>query len=352
MRSNRQIQRFRSPDIQRRRIIGVRLNIIYYNNMFYGLLIVFCYFVSDFQQQSFRMAAGGEISPLLLLFRDLSGSCENVFNLLTLVKFIKVFQVIIRENLLKKLYETKGSDSIPCQDEKDIALLILRGRFPQLASSKDTNPWKDTNPRKSETISFKSQLMDHVAMEGPSNRDSSKIEDKPVSAANDNDKPIVQPIVGQFEVEAQNGGKPPPKLTKLSSKETSHSDIVTEKSKQEEVKETKGETLKDWELLEMPKPFSCTHCDHKTFNSINMRRHLNSDHSIFQCEICPFETKKTGQLKAHRNSTHMSALFKCHRCNYEATKKEMLESHIVSKHKTKETFNWKGVEKIKRTSLR
>ena len=122
--------------------------------------------------------------------------------------------------------------------------------------------------------------------------------------------------------------------------------------KQEEVKETKGETLKDWELLEMPKPFSCTHCDHKTFNSINMRRHLHSDHSIFQCEICPFETKKTGQLKAHRNSTHMSALFKCHRCNYEATKKEILESHIVSKHKTKETFNWKGVEKIKRTSLR
>ena len=117
---------------------------------------------------------------------------------------------------------------------------------------------------------------------------------------------------------------------------------------------TKGEALKDWELLEMPKPFCCAHCDHQTFNSTNMRRHLSACHSIFQCEMCPYETKRTGQLEVHLESAHKEIFtwFKCDQCTFAVTQKKKLESHVAVEHKRKEVSvkeptDWEGVEKIK-----
>ena len=235
------------------------------------------------------------------------------------------------------------------QEEKGFAILILRESFPLLAAGKQTNL---NNKDKNQPI------MDHLPTTRQVEKELNQIENNPHINAyvNYGARPSKADTLekGEF-VEPKDGRGSPPKLIKLSSGINFH--IGKERSKNEmsgkhlEPEEkpcnagTKGEALKDWELLEMPKPFCCAHCDHQTFNSTNMRRHLNSYHSIFQCEMCPYETKRTGHLRVHLESAHKEIFmwFKCDECNYTVTQKEKLESHVAVEHKAKEAKkpnNW------------
>ena len=70
--------------------------------------------------------------------------------------------------------------------------------------------------------------------------------------------------------------------------------------------------------------------------------------------MCPYETKRTGQLEVHLESAHKEIFtwFKCDQCTFAVTQKKKLESHVAVEHKRKEVSvkeptDWEGVEKIK-----
>ena len=256
------------------------------------------------------------------------------------------------------------------QEERDFAILILRERFPLLARegfpllAAGKQAGKQTNLNNKE----KKQPMEQVPNTGLVEKEPNEIENNPHINANDNNGARASKA-DNLEKEdfdrLKNGTESPPKLIKLSSginfhigneqSKTEMSENLLEPEEKQRAAGTQGEALKDWELLEMPKPFCCAHCDHQTFNSTNMRRHLNSYHSIFQCEMCPYETKRTGHLRVHLESAHREVFmwFKCDKCKYTVTQKDKLESHVAVEHKAKEVFvkepiNWEGVEKIRR----
>ena len=195
-----------------------------------------------------------------------------------------------------------------------------------------------------------------VIITGFTEKEPNKIESKSPNNANDSNGKADEVEKGDGH---QDGSGSPPKQIKLSSGVNFHigneqtRNKISENPVEPEEKQcsgSRGEVLKDWELLEMPKPFCCAHCEHQTFNSANIRRHLSAHHSIFQCEMCPYETKRTGHLKVHMESAHQEIFtwFKCDQCNFTVTQKKKLESHVAVEHKTKEEpTDWEGVEKIK-----
>ena len=229
-------------------------------------------------------------------------------------------------------------------------MLILRGRFPLLAPvvvDKQTNVDK-----------VKNQAMGHQVT--ITDKEPNKMEINPLINANGGKPSEADTLEKRDFGHLQDGSRSPPTLSsginfrigKEQPKNEISENLVEPKERQ--CSGTKSEVLKDWELLEIPNPFCCAHCDHQTFNSTNMRRHLSACHSIFQCEMCPYETKRTGHLEVHLESAHKEIFtwFKCDQCTFAVTQKKKLESHVAVEHirkevSVKEPTDWEGVEKIK-----
>lgn len=75
--------------------------------------------------------------------------------------------------------------------------------------------------------------------------------------------------------------------------------------------------------------FKCSLCDFRTFDSIEIRNHISTEHSrstvVFQCNICLITTATEEKLKKHNTEEHS---FTCAICSKKFLRKKALEMHM------------------------
>ena len=60
--------------------------------------------------------------------------------------------------------------------------------------------------------------------------------------------------------------------------------------------------------------------------------HTKSRDGVYYCDMCSYETKKTGNLKTHRQAKHLGVRLSCNSCTGEFYDKSTLQRHVLSKH--------------------
>uniref|UniRef100_A0A3Q3XGL1 C2H2-type domain-containing protein n=1 Tax=Mola mola TaxID=94237 RepID=A0A3Q3XGL1_MOLML len=86
------------------------------------------------------------------------------------------------------------------------------------------------------------------------------------------------------------------------------------------------------------KTHHCAHCDHKSSNSSDLKRHIISVHTKdypHKCAICGKGFHRPSELKKHSVSHRTKKLHQCRHCNYKIADPFVLSRHILSVH-TKE----------------
>uniref|UniRef100_G3QBT0 C2H2-type domain-containing protein n=1 Tax=Gasterosteus aculeatus TaxID=69293 RepID=G3QBT0_GASAC len=82
----------------------------------------------------------------------------------------------------------------------------------------------------------------------------------------------------------------------------------------------------------------CAHCDHKSSNSSDLKRHIISVHTKdypHKCAICGKGFHRPSELKKHSVSHRTKKLHQCRHCNFKIADPFILSRHILSVH-TKE----------------
>ncbi|KAM6907690.1 zinc finger Y-chromosomal protein isoform 2-T2 [Xenentodon cancila] len=82
----------------------------------------------------------------------------------------------------------------------------------------------------------------------------------------------------------------------------------------------------------------CTHCDHKSSNSSDLKRHIISVHTKdypHKCAVCGKGFHRPSELKKHSLSHRTKKLHQCRHCNFKIADPFVLSRHILSVH-TKE----------------
>uniref|UniRef100_H3CXD4 C2H2-type domain-containing protein n=1 Tax=Tetraodon nigroviridis TaxID=99883 RepID=H3CXD4_TETNG len=82
----------------------------------------------------------------------------------------------------------------------------------------------------------------------------------------------------------------------------------------------------------------CAHCDHKSSNSSDLKRHIISVHTKdypHKCAVCGKGFHRPSELKKHSVSHRTKKLHQCRHCNYKNADPFVLSRHILSVH-TKE----------------
>ncbi|XP_030624043.1 zinc finger Y-chromosomal protein 1 [Chanos chanos] len=102
---------------------------------------------------------------------------------------------------------------------------------------------------------------------------------------------------------------------------------------------------------EEAKTHQCTHCDHRSSNSSDLKRHIISVHTKdypHKCAVCGKGFHRPSELKKHSASHKAKKLHQCRHCNFKIADPFVLSRHILSVHtKDKQAFPDKGG--VKRT---
>ncbi|GFS15979.1 zinc finger protein 729 [Elysia marginata] len=90
-------------------------------------------------------------------------------------------------------------------------------------------------------------------------------------------------------------------------------------------------------------PYSCKHCKAKFSNAHSLRAHIRSLHEtdFFYCDLCPFSTKISANLKKHKLSRHPleeDFKFQCPDCPKKFALKRNLKSHQQAKHTAQKKY--------------
>ena len=60
--------------------------------------------------------------------------------------------------------------------------------------------------------------------------------------------------------------------------------------------------------------------------------HTKSRDGVYSCDMCEYKTKRTYNLKTHRQGKHLGVRLSCNRCTSEFYDKSTLTKHVLSKH--------------------
>ncbi|XP_056140494.1 zinc finger Y-chromosomal protein 1 isoform X2 [Lampris incognitus] len=99
------------------------------------------------------------------------------------------------------------------------------------------------------------------------------------------------------------------------------------------------------------KTHHCAHCDHKSSNSSDLKRHIISVHTKdypHKCAVCGKGFHRPSELKKHSASHRTKKLHQCRHCNFKIADPFVLSRHILSVH-TKEQQAAPEKSEVKRT---
>ncbi|MEQ2266635.1 zinc finger Y-chromosomal protein 1 isoform X1 [Girardinichthys multiradiatus] len=99
------------------------------------------------------------------------------------------------------------------------------------------------------------------------------------------------------------------------------------------------------------KTHHCAHCDHKSSNSSDLKRHIISVHTKdypHKCAVCRKGFHRPSELKKHSVSHRTKKVHQCRHCNFKIADPFILSRHILSVH-TKEQQASPEKSEVKRT---
>uniref|UniRef100_A0A8C2C4F8 C2H2-type domain-containing protein n=1 Tax=Cyprinus carpio TaxID=7962 RepID=A0A8C2C4F8_CYPCA len=88
----------------------------------------------------------------------------------------------------------------------------------------------------------------------------------------------------------------------------------------------------------------CSHCDHRSSNSSDLKRHVISVHTKdypHKCGVCGKGFHRPSELKKHSASHKAKKLHQCRHCNFKIADPFVLSRHILSVHTKEQQHDWK-----------
>jgi len=252
--------------------------------------------------RALAMAAAG--SPqLLLLFKDLTGSCEQLFQLLS-------------------------------EQDKDIALLILRGRFTQLYTEKEVKGrCKKLATPKSKAICSTIKGKDYE-IEPKETNERLLTED-----LNEAKKPEERTTYGSQTLEEATVVERKLKLYEsVENLVVVDIDIDIPMSEDLEPKPSKGFSNVETHDSKGAVPkrtkisarFQCDKCEYWTTANSSLRNHMQTIHpeSRFRCQLCTFTSENTGDMEEYMEAKYLGAASVCDVCDFNYSYQESLREHM------------------------
>ncbi|KAM4695763.1 zinc finger protein 711 [Rhinophrynus dorsalis] len=95
------------------------------------------------------------------------------------------------------------------------------------------------------------------------------------------------------------------------------------------------ELLRHTELFQGHKTHQCPHCDHKSTNSSDLKRHIISVHTKdfpHKCEVCEKGFHRPSELKKHSETHKGKKIHQCRHCDFKTSDPFILSGHILSVH--------------------
>ncbi|XP_072901711.1 zinc finger X-chromosomal protein-like isoform X1 [Hemitrygon akajei] len=96
------------------------------------------------------------------------------------------------------------------------------------------------------------------------------------------------------------------------------------------------------------KTHQCTHCDHRSSNSSDLKRHIISVHTKdypHKCEVCDKGFHRPSELKKHMSTHKGKKLHQCRHCDFKIADPFVLSRHILSVHTKDLPFRCKRCKK-------
>ncbi|XP_029509678.1 zinc finger protein 711-like [Oncorhynchus nerka] len=96
-----------------------------------------------------------------------------------------------------------------------------------------------------------------------------------------------------------------------------------------------GELQRHTEMVQGHKTHQCPHCEHKSTNSSDLKRHIISVHTKdfpHQCDVCEKGFHRPSELKKHSETHKGSKVHQCRHCNFTTSDPFTLSRHILSVH--------------------
>ncbi|XP_061607635.1 zinc finger Y-chromosomal protein isoform X3 [Phyllopteryx taeniolatus] len=100
------------------------------------------------------------------------------------------------------------------------------------------------------------------------------------------------------------------------------------------------------------KTHHCAHCDHKSSNSSDLKRHIISVHTKdypHKCAVCGKGFHRPSELKKHSMAHRTKKLHQCRHCNFKNTDPFVLSRHILSVHTKEQQQASPEKSEVKRT---
>uniref|UniRef100_A0A6I8Q5Q1 Zinc finger protein 711 n=1 Tax=Xenopus tropicalis TaxID=8364 RepID=A0A6I8Q5Q1_XENTR len=95
------------------------------------------------------------------------------------------------------------------------------------------------------------------------------------------------------------------------------------------------ELLRHTELFQGHKTHQCPHCDHKSTNSSDLKRHIISVHTKdfpHKCDVCDKGFHRPSELKKHSETHKGKKIHQCRHCDFKTSDPFILSGHILSVH--------------------
>ncbi|XP_028671803.1 zinc finger protein 711 isoform X2 [Erpetoichthys calabaricus] len=95
------------------------------------------------------------------------------------------------------------------------------------------------------------------------------------------------------------------------------------------------ELQKHTEIFQGHKTHQCPHCDHKSTNSSDLKRHIISVHTKdfpHKCEVCEKGFHRPSELKKHSETHKGKKVHQCRHCDFKISDPFTLSRHILSVH--------------------
>ncbi|XP_041430909.1 zinc finger protein 711 isoform X2 [Xenopus laevis] len=95
------------------------------------------------------------------------------------------------------------------------------------------------------------------------------------------------------------------------------------------------ELLRHTELFQGHKTHQCPHCDHKSTNSSDLKRHVISVHTKdfpHKCDVCEKGFHRPSELKKHSETHRGKKIHQCRHCDLKTSDPFILSGHILSVH--------------------
>lgn len=101
-------------------------------------------------------------------------------------------------------------------------------------------------------------------------------------------------------------------------------------------------------LHQESKSHQCLHCDHKSSNSSDLKRHIISVHTKdypHKCEVCEKGFHRPSELKKHEAAHRGKKMHQCRHCEFQISDPFVLSRHILSVHTKELPFRCKRCRK-------